>query len=54
MKKFLLGLAVLFLGFWLFTRPRNLAEAVQSSGGQLWELTVDLFRALIQFFSALT
>jgi hypothetical protein len=53
-KKLLLGLVILFVGFWLFTNPQGLADAIVAFGSQLWELTQQLFRALIKFFNALT
>ncbi|WP_162799205.1 hypothetical protein [Nocardioides sp. 616] len=53
-KKLILVLVVVFLGFWMFTDPSGLAEAAKSGAGQAWELTTELFRALINFFGALT
>jgi hypothetical protein len=53
-KKMILWVLVIFLGFWMFTDPHGLAEAAQASGSKTWDLTQDLFRALIRFFGALT
>jgi hypothetical protein len=52
-KKLLLALVVLFLGFWMFTDPHGLAHATKSSAGQTWDLSSQMFAALIRFFHAL-
>jgi hypothetical protein len=52
-KKLLLALVVLFLGFWLFTDPHGLAHATKTSAGQTWDLSSQMFTALIKFFHAL-
>ena len=39
MKKAILAVVVVFLGFWMFTDPSGLADAAQSAGGQTWDLT---------------
>lgn len=54
MKKLVLLLVVLFLGFYLFTQPDGLARAVADGLGELWELLTRLFEALIEFLNALT
>ena len=48
-KKLLLALVVLFLGFWMFTDPHGLARATSSSAGQTWDLGQQLFTSLITF-----
>jgi hypothetical protein len=48
-KKLMLGLVVLFVGFWLFTDPSGLADAVRGAGGQIWNLATQLFGAVIKF-----
>jgi hypothetical protein len=53
MKKAVLVLVVVFLGFWMFTDPNGLAVAAKSAGAQAWELTEQLFAAVIDFFDAL-
>ena len=52
-KKALLVLVVVFLGFWMFTDPNGLATAASDGGGKTWELTQELFRAIIDFVDAL-
>lgn len=48
-KKLLLALAVVFLGWWMFTDPKGLAQAATAGAGTLWVLTTQLFRAVIHF-----
>lgn len=52
-KKVTLGVLVVFLGFWMFTDPHGLAEAAKAGGSQTWDLTQQLFEAVIRFFGAL-
>ncbi len=52
-KKALLALVVVFLGFWMFTDPRGLADAARDSGAQAWHLATQLFEAVIDFVGAL-
>jgi hypothetical protein len=53
MSKGLVVLVVVFIGFWLITDPRGLADIAQSAGGQGWEWGGDLFRGIIEFVRAL-
>lgn len=53
MKKVLIALVVVFLGFWLFTDPSGLADATSSAGGQVADWGSTLFRAVIDFFGEL-
>ena len=53
-KKALLVLVVVFLGFWMFTDPRGLAQAAQDAAAQTWSLAEQLFSAVIDFVGALT
>jgi hypothetical protein len=53
MKKAILVVVVVFLGFWLLSDPRGMADSVQSGGGNVWDVTEDLFSGLIDFFRAL-
>jgi hypothetical protein len=52
-KKLVLVLVVLFLGFWMFTDPHGLAHATKDSAGQTWDLSTQLFTAVIKFLHAL-
>ncbi len=53
-KKAVLAIVVVFVGFWMFTDPHGLANAAKGAGSQTWHLATQLFRALIDFFGALT
>jgi hypothetical protein len=53
-KKAILALVVVFLGFWMFTDPKGLADAAQDAAAQTWSLAEQLFRAVIDFVGALT
>lgn len=47
LKKMIVVLLVVFLGFWMVSDPHGLAVTAQGGGSQLWGLTSDLFRSLI-------
>ncbi len=53
-KKLVLGVIVVFLGFWMFTDPNGLAQAARDGAGQVWDLATQLFSAVIDFIAALT
>jgi hypothetical protein len=53
-KKVVLALVVVFLGFWMFTDPNGLAEAAKSTADQAWVLAKQLFTAIIDFVGALS
>jgi hypothetical protein len=48
-KKAVIVVVVLFLGFWMFTDPHGLAHATRSSASETWNLSEQLFTALIKF-----
>lgn len=52
-KKLLLAVVAVFLGWWMFTDPKGLADAATTCAGTLWVLATQLFRALINFVSVL-
>lgn len=54
LKKVLLVVVFIFVGFWLFTDPQGLATAARGAGGQAWELATSLFSSVIDFVGALT
>lgn len=54
MKKALIALVVVFLGFWLITDPRGLADAAGRGGGQIVDLGGRLFDAIIAFINELS
>ncbi|GGD29423.1 hypothetical protein [Nocardioides daphniae] len=52
-KKVILILLVGFLLYWMFSDPAGLADSGESLFSNLWELLIQLFEALLDFFSAL-
>ena len=52
-KKVLLGLVVVFLGFWMFTDPNGLAATSKTAATQGWSLTTQLFTGVIDFVGAM-
>lgn len=54
MKKAILALAVLFVGFWLVTDPQGLADVAGQGGSQLVDLTGRLFDSIIAFIRELS
>lgn len=52
-KKVLLVLVVVFLGFWMFTDPNGLAVAAGDGTDKTWDLAQSLFQAIIDFVDAL-
>ncbi len=53
MKKLVLLLVVLFLGFYLMTRPDSLADLSQDALANGWDMLTSLFEAVIDFVDAL-
>lgn len=53
MKKVLLLLLVVFLGFWMFTDPNGLADMARDGGGEAWNGLVNMFQAVIRFIGEL-
>lgn len=53
MKKGVVLLVVLFLGWLMFTDPGGLADMSGDLLAKSWSLLVDLFEAVAQFISAL-
>jgi len=53
MKKPILIILVLFLGFYLLRDPAELADFAQNAGVALWRMVSTLFEAIIDFLNAL-
>jgi hypothetical protein len=53
MKLVVVGILVLFVGFWMVQAPDSLATFASDSGGWLWEMTTMVFGAIIDFLNAL-
>jgi len=54
MKVLVVGLLVLFLGFWLVEAPASLATFAQDAAVWIWDMVTLVFAAVIDFLSALT
>jgi hypothetical protein len=53
LKKSMVVLVVVFIGFYMFTDPNGLAQTTKDGGGALWEALTSLFGALIDFINAI-
>lgn len=53
MRKVVLGVVVLFLGFYLLRDPAELATFSQNAAVALWNMVSTLFEAIIDFLNAL-
>ena len=53
LKKGVVLLVVVFIGFYLFTDPNGLATFAKEGGGALWDALVKLFDAIISFLNAM-
>ena len=54
LKKGVVLLVVLFLGFWLVQDPNGFAESAKTTGAALWSLLVQLFDGIISFFKSIS
>ena len=52
LKKGMVVLVVVFIGFYMFTDPNGLAQTTRDGAGALWEALTSLFGALIDFINA--
>ncbi len=53
LKKGVVLLVILFLGFWLVQDPNGFAGSAKETGGALWDLLAQLFESFISFFKSL-
>jgi len=54
MKKAILAVLVVFLGFWLFTDPHGLAVTAKSAGGHGWAGASAFMEHVISFVQDVT
>jgi hypothetical protein len=52
-KKGVVLVAVIFVGFYMFTDPHGLAQTTRDGAGALWRALTSLFGALIDFINSL-
>ncbi len=53
MRKAVLGVVVLFAGFYLMQQPESLAELSKSASATAWDALTAVFNAVIEFLEAL-
>jgi hypothetical protein len=53
LKKGVVLLVILFLGFWLVQDPNGFAESARQTGQAIWDLLVKLFDGVITFFKSI-
>ena len=53
LRKGLMIIIVLFIGYYLFTNPAGLASTARDGGSALWDALTGLFDTLIRFINAL-
>jgi hypothetical protein len=52
MKKVVIGVVVLFVGFWMVQSPDSLAEFTRDGATVAWDGTSAFFRSLIDFLGS--
>ncbi len=52
-KKLIVLVAIVFVGFWMFTDPNGLASTSKSLASEGWSLSTDAFRGIIDFVGAM-
>ena len=53
MKLVVIGVLVLFIGFWLVQAPDSLANFAEEAASWTWDMLTMVFGAIIDFLSAL-
>ena len=54
LKKTVLLLVVLFLGFWLVQDPNGFAQSAKDTIGTIWDLLIQIFDAIISFIKSIS
>jgi hypothetical protein len=54
LKKSVVLLVILFLGFWLVQDPNGFAASAKETGTAIWDLLVKLFDGIISFFKSIS
>ena len=54
MKPLILGVAVLFVGFWMVQAPDSLATFTKEGASWLWDTTSMVFSSVLEFLDNLT
>ena len=54
LKKGVVLLVILFLGFWLVQDPNGFAQSAKDTVGTLWDLLIQVFDAIISFIKSIS
>ncbi|WP_027863229.1 hypothetical protein [Marmoricola sp. URHB0036] len=54
LKKTVVLLVILFLGFWLVQDPNGFAASAKQTGTAIWDLLIQLFEGIISFFKSIS
>ncbi len=54
LKKGVVLLVILFLGFWLVQDPNGFAASAKQTGTAIWDLLTKLFESVISFFKSIS
>lgn len=52
-KPLVIGVLVLFVGFWMVQAPDSLATFTRESGAWLWDTTTLVFESIMEFLGSL-
>ena len=54
LKKGVVLLVILFLGFWLVKDPNGFAQSAKDTIGTIWDLLMQVFDAIISFIKSIS
>ena len=54
LKKGVVLLVILFLGFWLVQDPNGFADSAKTTLGTIWDLLIQLFDSIISFIKSIS
>ena len=54
MKPLIIGVGVLFIGFWMVQAPDTLATFTKDSAAWTWDATTMVFESVMEFLGSLT
>ena len=54
LKKGVVLLVILFLGFWLVQDPNGFAQSAKDTIGTIWDLLMQVFDAIISFIKSIS
>ena len=54
LKKGVVLLVILFLGFWLVQDPNGFADSAKQTIGVIWDLLIQIFDSIISFIKSIS